>query len=202
MYPLLETIKIKDGIPRYLPWHQRRMDYAFHVLIGSANPFQLEGLIKVPEEYSQGVYKCRILYSGTDYSIEYTEYTPRTISSLKLVHCDILDYSHKYSNRSMLTNLVDEKGDADDILIVREGLITDTSFSNILFFDGKEWLTPAEPLLEGTCRNRLLAEGEISTANIHLEDLPDYSVFRLINAMLDFDGQPDIKIESIINNSN
>ncbi len=182
----------------HLPWHQRRMDYAFHVLIGSVNPFQLEALVQVPNEFKQGVVKCRIMYSGTDYSIEYVEYIPRIIASLKLVHCDILDYSHKYSNRSMLNNLLDEKGEADDILIVRDGLITDTSYSNIVFFDGEEWLTPAEPLLEGTCRNRLLAEGEISTANIRPEDLKSYSSFRMINAMLDFNGQTELKIESII----
>ncbi len=182
----------------HLPWHQRRMDYAFHVLIGTANPFQLKELIQVPDEYLLGVNKCRIMYSGTAFSVDYTEYRSKSISSLKVVHDDTIDYSHKYSNRSMLKRLLEEKGEADDILIVRDGLITDTSFSNIVLFDGISWFTPTEPLLEGTCRNRLLAEGGISAANIHLEDLPKYSVFRLINAMLEFEMQPDLGIEKIL----
>jgi len=198
MYPLLETIKIEEGIPMHLQWHQRRMDYAFHILIGTSNPFQLVNLITIPDEFQEGVNKCRVLYSGTEFSIDYAEYQAKPISSLKVVHDDTLDYSHKYSNRSMLNKLLEEKGEADDILIVRDGLITDTSFSNIVFFDAKSWITPADPLLEGTCRNRLLADGEISTANIRLEDLQNYSVFRLINAMLDFEMQSDLGIEKIL----
>lgn len=201
MYPLLETLRIENGIPKHLPWHQRRMDYAFHVLIGTNNPFQLKDLIKVPEESRRGTNKCRVLYSGTEYSIEFTEYQAKTISSLKIVFDDTLDYSHKYSNRSMLNKLFEQKGEADDILIVRDGLITDTSFSNIVLFNGLSWLTPAEPLLEGTCRNRLLAEGKISSADIQLEDLPNYSAFRLINAMLEFDMQTDLGIEKILSSA-
>lgn len=80
-----------------------------------------------------------------------------------------------------------QKNDADDILIVRHGLITDTSFSNILLLDGMQWVTPAEPLLAGTCRARLLQQQRIIAKTIHLEDLSKYSHFMLINAMRDFD---------------
>lgn len=201
MYPLLETIKIDNGIPMHLQWHQRRMDYAFHVLIGTSNPFQLVNLISVPQEYWEGINKCRVLYGGSDFSIEYVGYQAKAISSLKVVFEDSLDYSHKYSNRTMLNRLLEDKGEADDILIVRDGLITDTSFSNIVFFNGSSWETPAEPLLEGTCRNRLLAEGKISTADIRLEDLKNYRAFRLINAMLDFEMQSDLGLEKILMSS-
>ena len=85
----------------------------------------------------------------------------------------------------MLTDLLAQKGNSDDILIVRDGLITDTSFSNIVFSDGDKWFTPEEPLLEGTTRNRLLAEAKIHTAPVRPGDLGQFNTFRLINAMMD-----------------
>jgi len=192
MYPLVETIKIENGTPMHLEWHQRRMDYAFHVLFGSNNPMQLRECLHVKEDFLSGIVKCRFLYSGTSFKIEFSNYVSRAISSLQLVEADTIDYSHKYTNRKMLTDLLERKGQADDILIVRDGCITDTSFTNIVFFDGLTWVTPADPLLEGTCRNRLLAEGVINQADIRPEDLSSYTSFRLINAMMDFEGQVDM----------
>ncbi len=197
MFPLLETIKIDQGVPLHLEWHQRRMDYAFHVLFGSNNQMQLAELLKVPVAFGEGVVKCRFLYNNRDYEVEYSKHTPRQVSSLRMVHCDTIDYTHKYTNRSMLTDLLEQRGEADDILIVRDGLITDTSFSNIVFYDGTSWITPEEPLLEGTARNRLLAEGKISTARISPGDLKDYSSFRLINAMMEFEAENDCPIGTI-----
>ena len=59
----------------------------------------------------------------------------------------------------------------DDILIVKQGFITDTSYSNVLFYNGKEWLTPTHPLLKGTQRASLLDQEIIRVAEIRLEDL-------------------------------
>ncbi len=200
MYPLVETIKISDGIPLYLEWHQRRMDYAFHVLFGTNNPFRLSELIVVENEFRKGVIKCRFLYNDREFVYEFTEYNPGQVKTLQLVHSDNIDYSHKYTNRTMINNLLEQKGAADDILIVRDGLITDTSYTNIVFFDGTSWVSPAEPLLEGTCRNRLLAEGKIKSTNIRPKDLKQYSVFRLINAMIDFEEQGNTGVDKILEN--
>ncbi|MFC2129652.1 aminotransferase class IV family protein [Bacteroidota bacterium] len=197
MFPLLETIKIIGRQPLNLQWHQRRLDYAFHILFGTNNPMQLNELIQVPDTFGEGLLKCRFLYGSTDFKIEYSEHSPRQVSSLKIVQCDTIDYSHKYTNRSMLTGLLEQKGEADDILIVRDGWITDTSYSNIVFFDGEAWFTPEEPLLEGTARNRLLAEGKIFPAKIQPENLKNYKSFKLINAMLDFEEQEDMAIMNI-----
>lgn len=197
MFPLLETLKIEEGIPCHLEWHQRRMDYAFHMLFGSNNPMQLADLITVPKSYEGGILKCRFLYNSRDFEIEYSEHTPRQVSTLKLVHCDSIDYTHKYTNRNMIESLLEQKIQADDILIVRDGLITDTSYHNIVFFDGKQWLTPEEPLLEGTARNRLLSEGKIGTAHIRAEDLHHFKTFRLINALIDFESDKERSVRNI-----
>lgn len=198
MYPLLETIQVNQGAALHLEWHQRRMDYAFHVLFGSNNPIQLQNLIKVPPEFCEDVVKCRILYGREQHQIEFSKHIPRKVSSLKLIECNTIDYSHKYTNRSMIEKLLEQREEADDILIVRDGLITDTSYTNIVFFDGKKWLTPEEPLLEGTARNRLIAEGKVFTARIRQEDLNEFASFRLINAMMELEEQEDKSLSIII----
>ena len=55
------------------------------------------------------------------------EYCMRAISSLRLVTCDDIDYAYKSADRSRLGL----RGNADEIIIVRNGLLTDTSYSNI-----------------------------------------------------------------------
>ena len=44
---------------------------------------------------------------------------------------DTIDYTYKSAHREELNALYAQKGMADDILIVRNGYLTDTSISNI-----------------------------------------------------------------------
>ena len=101
------------------------------------------------------------------------------------MHSDI-NYELKYENRDALNHLVEQKGDADDIIIIQEGLITDTSIANLCFYDGRKWLTPSKPLLYGTTRQRLLDNKEIHTADILYTDIHKFSKIALMNAMIDF----------------
>jgi len=83
--------------------------------------------------------------------------------------------------------LSNKKGSTDEILIVQNTLITDTSIANIAFFDGERWLTPKEPLLIGTTRARLLDEQKIFEQDINVADLHKFTAFALMNAMIGFD---------------
>jgi 4-amino-4-deoxychorismate lyase len=108
-----------------------------------------------------------------------------------------LEYSYKYEDRKAINKLFKEKGPADDILIVKKGLITDTSFCNILFYNGKNWITPSFPLLKGTQRRYLLEQERIIPAEISTSDLQNFSKARLINAMIRFEDSLDIDIQDI-----
>ena len=121
----------------------------------------------------------------------------QNIQSLKLVHTNHLDYTFKYSKRESLEALFDQREDCDDVLIVRNGLITDSSYANLVFFDGKCWWTPDLPLLEGTCRARLLAQEIIWKATIGVDDLKKFQGLKLINALRDM-NQPMIPINQIV----
>jgi len=187
MFPLLETIRIQDGAAQNLLWHTRRMEASYVELFGTKCPFDL-GEITESRKWPDGLIKARFLYGKDDFRIESETYSPKEINSLKIIRCDNIDYHLKYSSRDVLDRLGAGKGGADDILIVKNGFVTDTSFANIIFFDGEFWYTARTPLLKGTCRERLLNEQIIKERDIRPEDLSCFSRFMLINAMLDFDA--------------
>ena len=197
MFPLFESIKIEEGIPQRVEWHQARMDDSFLRYFGRSGAPFLARALKVPAEYRTGVVKCRFLYGRTATAMEFSVYEPRQIRTLQLVSGDHLEYSMKYADRYELEELMKQKGSCDDILIVRKGRITDTSYTNIVLFNGERWVTPVYPLLAGTSRSRLVSEGRIGEADITTEDLRYYKSFKLINAMLEFEEQEELPVDLI-----
>jgi len=197
MSRLLESIRCENGKLQNLRFHQARMDVSFEVLFSEVNRIRL-GDIRVPGNCSEGLYKCRVTYAETLETVDFEPYQLPEINSLQLVTDDRIDYSLKYANRSDLARLLEKKGDCDEILIVRNGLVTDTSYSNILFFDGENWFTPASPLLRGTRRQQLLCEGKITPADIRVADFPRFEHTRLINAMIRFEDAVDIGINCLM----
>lgn len=194
---MFETIKVIDGVPQHLSWHQSRLNDSYCRYFKRFGGPILEEVIRVPAGYRQGTVKCRFLYNRSAYAAEFSHYSPQTIRSLKLVDGDHIEYSMKYTGRDSLEQLTRQKGDCDDILVVQNGRITDTSYTNIVLFNGELWVTPIYPLLHGTCRARLIKEGRIREGDIRVEDLQHYKTFRLINAMMDFDAQEDRDVAGI-----
>jgi len=110
----------------------------------------------------------------------------RPVHSLRLVTCDEIDYSYKSTDRQCLNDLFAQRGGHDDILIIRDGLLTDTSICNVALWNGTSWITPARPLLCGTMRAYLLDKGLVQAEDIPVEDLPKYTRIRLFNALIGF----------------
>ncbi len=165
--------------------------------LNQSDAWQLGRLIQVPKEYQTGLYKCRVTYGLHLENIEFEIYQPRIIQRLRLVNDDNIEYNFKYKNRASLMALAEQKGEADDVVIVKKGLITDASYANVAFWDGSRWVTPDTPLLAGTRRAALIAEGILTPQTIRTEDLPTFSSVRLVNAMLDFQSTPPIEIRNI-----
>lgn len=67
--------------------------------------------------------------------------------------------------------LAAQKGDCDEIIIIKNGLVTGTSFTNIAIYKDGKWITPKHPLLLGTKRAALLEKGIIQEADITVDDL-------------------------------
>jgi 4-amino-4-deoxychorismate lyase len=139
-------------------------------------------------------YKVHLEYDSSGFHfLSVLPYRCRPINTLRLVEGGDIDYSYKYADRSSLNALLAERGTCDEILIVKDGLLTDTSFTNIALFDGCHWLTPRRPLLAGTHRQRLLARGIISEADIRAADIQQFFRIRLFNAMVDW-GEWDLPV--------
>jgi len=200
MCQLLETIKVKQNTLQHLKFHTNRVNYSRSFLFQSVDNWDLSQLIDVPELDPDGIYRCRFLYSRVVEKIEFLPYIPRIIQKLFLVRNETLDYSFKYANRDAIDRLKSTYAPEQDsdILIVKDGFVTDTSFSNIVFFDGRQWFTPATPLLKGTKRAWYLKNRTISERLITPVDLHNYQKARLLNAMLDLEDGEDIRIENIL----
>ena len=179
----LETLKSVDGKVQNLSFHQARYESVLHSLGVKKFP-RLSKYLHPPKDSIQ---RCRIIYTQENLSVSYHPYVKRSVKLLKLMYDDTIEYEKKYANREILDKLFSQKEEADDILIIKNEKVTDTSIANIAFFDGKKWLTPKEPLLQGTTRQRLLDNGFLKEADIYEKDLKQYKKVALLNAMIDFD---------------
>ena len=188
MNQLFETIKIEDGKIFNLKWHNQRLNRSRLELFSLYEPLNLANYIDTPP---QGLYRCRILYDVEVKSVHYIPYTSKTFNTFKIIQSN-LKYNYKFDDRLELNNLIQK--DYDEIIIEKDGFLTDTSIANIAFYDGQDWSTPRIPLLRGTTRERLLDEGFLKLKNIKKEDIKNYSHFALMNAMIGFQIQKSINI--------
>ncbi len=197
MYPLFETVCIKNGVIQNVEWHQKRYETSYEKLFLKLPTDRLLTDIFIPDKFLNGLCKLRIFYNENNSKIEFEKYVSKKIKTLKLVNADDLEYELKYSDRKKLNSLLSQKGNYDEVLIVKKGKITDTSYANIVFTDERKWFTPASPLLKGTCRARLLKEKKIEAIDISIKDLARFKGFNLINAMNDLDKNNFTQIENI-----
>lgn len=194
---LLETIKCLDGKLSNLQWHNSRFNSARKGYFGLHTRMSLVNFIKVPSSAKKGLFRCRITYSQAINSLEFIPHQFRNIYRLKLIEDNTIDYHLKYANRDRLTELFEKRGHYDDILIVKNGCITDSFAANAVFYDGEQWWTPDTPLLHGTQRARLIAEDKISVCRIRPDDLSKYKKVGLINAMWNLEDMPIIDIARV-----
>lgn len=197
MCQLLETIKIENGHPCNLPYHSRRMNIARAELFGLSVPINLANCLTIPNDCKNGLYRCRLLYREQIESVEFIPQPARQFRSLKVIRCNNLDYHLKYADRTRLNELFAQREDADEVIIVQNGLVTDCTIANLVFFDGEKWLTPDTPLLQGTQRQRLLDDNIILKTRISEKDLSRFEEVGLINAFFDLSNMPVIKRTNI-----
>ena len=195
---LFETIKCHNGVLYNLRYHHARMNLARKIVFRSMEQINLEGSIEVPAEFRIGLFRCRVSYGQAIEKVEFIKHQYRPVTSLRLVEGDGIDYHLIYSNRENLNNLFKKRGSCDDILIVKNGYITDSITANVIFFDGKRWWTPDTPLLPGTQRAKLIVEKKIYVTAITPADIKKYDKAGLINAMQDMDRMPVIPPDNII----
>jgi len=193
---LVETIKLKDGVFEDVDLHNERFNSSRKALFNMNEPMDLNRILELKEYNKAGLFKCRIVYNREIIKVEFVPYVLKQIRSLKLVNAEI-DYAYKYEDRTNINKLLELRGSCDDILIVKNGRLTDTSAANIAFFDNDRWYTPLNPLLKGTKREKLLRSKRIFEEDLMPKDLIRFEKAAIFSTMVDF-GDIIIPVSNIL----
>ncbi len=173
-----ETIRCEDEEILNLEYHQKRISRTI------GKNINLCEYIYPP---SDKLLKCKVIYDIDEIlDIRYSPYTPRIIRTFKILINNNIKYKYKAVNRENIDKLYDKKVNCDEIIIIKEGLVTDTSIANIAIYKDGAWLTPRSPLLLGTTRDRLLKANYIKESDITLDELLNSEKIALMNAMIGF----------------
>lgn len=197
MSRFIETICIQNGEIRNLEFHQERFTKTRYKNFGLTDELDLSNHIIISENQLTGKFKCRILYAETIEFIEILPYEIRKINSLKLVENNAIDYCFKSEDRTVF-ELMKDSVTEDEIIILKNGQITDTSYSNLVFFDGENWITSTSYLLNGTMRQSLLKSGKIIEEEVNPKDFNRFISFKLINVMMNLEESPELPILIIV----
>ena len=194
---LLESIRLQDGKMPLLSLHQKRMDRARRALYPKGPVIKLQQLVREWELPREGLFKLRLTYTNKVETLDVKPYAVREVRQLRMVNAEHLEYGRKYADREGINRLFERRGDADDIIMVKNGYVMDSSYANLAFFDGKHWYTPSYPMLRGVRRQALLATETIRPSLIRARDLRHFKQVKLINAMLPWGEGPTLPIEAI-----
>lgn len=199
----IESVRISKGRMMLAPFHERRM---FDTCMEAYGEFRLPPLsaIDMPDWCHAGEVKMRIVYGRNIENVSFVRYERRVVGSLKVVEAGAeMDYHLKYADRSCIERLYGMRGHCDDILIVRNGRICDTSYTNVIMTDGKRRFVPSTCLLPGVMRSWLISTGKVMVDDFDVSSLmPDnkwgFTHIIMINAMMPPESAIIIPLESVI----
>lgn len=191
-----ETIKIENGQALNLKWHQKRIDSTLQHHSITPN-FHLNDFFNTERLPAEGVYRLRIEYHATIVDHRISPYAPGALNTLKIVEANHLTYNFKSTDRTHLESLKLQRENCDDVLIVKNKLITDISYANIVFITERQFLSPIKPLLPGTQISLLAEQGIIHLCEIQPSDLKQFKGWIPVNALLGFNPHKSRPIGSI-----
>ncbi len=194
MSQFFESICVKDSIAKNIAAHQSRVNRTLHDFNASNYRIELASILDELTLPAEGLYKLRISYDlKGNYQSACSTYQYKQIQNFALVDIKGQGYDYKFSNRDWINEALIQSG-KDEIMMHDDGLIKDCSYTNIVFYDGVNWFTPAAPLLEGTQRAKLINEGVIQPKAMYVQDILGFKKFKCINAMLHWDTAIEYEI--------
>jgi len=173
-----ETIKYLDGEFFNLSAHQARIERTFGSFFPGCTPFLLSQILTFEEN---GLFRCKVVYGRDILEVAYFSYKKREIDTFFISECDIT-YDFKFANREFFEKKREGLKDNEEILFFKNGLLCDTTFSNVAILLDDEWITPKKPLLEGCMLNTLMIKREDITKDMVKES----KKIALINSMIGF----------------
>lgn len=198
MSQFIESIKIEDQEVFLLDLHQKRVNDTF-AHFGMQGSIDLGKIVKDLEIDENGFFKLRIVYDlNKNFRTQMIPYAIAEISNFQLVENNTYDYAFKFEDRKEFERMK-TKAKTEEIIIVKNNYITDTSYTNLLFLKDEIWYTPTTYLLNGVMRQHLLATNKVKETEITLQNIKSFTHFQLINSMNDFDDMFIYPIERIVN---
>jgi 4-amino-4-deoxychorismate lyase len=182
MFQLVESIWLKDGELPLIDFHQKRFEETCINLYGACKHKPIFNYLD--DMPVSGEFKCRFLYNANEVKVEYHPYTRSIISKIKAVEISKnIVYDYKYIGRPYLDIAFAERDDADEIIMIKNGCVTDAYYYNIVFEKEGEFYTSSTPLFRGVMRSYLLSINFINEIIIKEEDIFKYESIHLINAL-------------------
>ncbi len=196
MSRFLESIAVKNGKAPLIDFHQKRYENCMQCFYPQAKIFHLSLFLdKAPQDNI--LYKLRVLYDENSISTTYIPYKKREINEIIAIDGKNISYPWKYANRQMFDELRKGLNDKQEILIFKNGLLTDSSYSNVVLQKGNAFFTPETPLLKGVQREFLLSKNLIKPKSIHRNEVLNYDRIIFINAMMDLEAGINLPIEKV-----
>ncbi|WP_329905292.1 aminotransferase class IV [Porphyromonas pogonae] len=196
----IETIRVRDkNTVELRDLHQERMVRTGKYLHWREVP-AIPNLLEIcPNDIEGDNIKCKITYHEKGISdISFTKYVKRKIDTLRIVVDNEIHYSLKSADRAELEKITHILNENEEAIIVRNGLLTDTTYSNLIIEIAGKLITPSRPLLEGVQRQHLISTGQIVCKDLTVDDLKIADRIFLINAMMPLEDCIGLERNSII----
>jgi len=192
----IESICLKDGELRNLDLHQRRVDLTLLAHFGAEPRIDLAREITRDALPAQGLFKIRVRYERTISGMDIESYVRKPIEAIRLLDMPVLDYRFKYEDRRTFENC------ANGTIFLQNGLVTDATYANVCFFNGKSWLTPQNPLLRGVARQLAIKAHKVAEADISHTHFKKalFTQVKYINSMNLFDEAETILLPPNLSN--
>lgn len=190
MSPFIETMAVEQGSINNFEYHVRRFEETYKAHWETSCPYSFIGNSEkvLRDNYTRihgkELWKLRVVYDAQTMQTSLTPYTIRHITELIPVFSETIEYPFKSEDRRALNQLKENIAYNEEILIIKNGLVTDTSFTNVVVYNGKEYVTPRKPLLPGTRRASLLDSGNIIEGDIRYGEWNRFREIHLINAFM------------------
>lgn len=181
-----ETFKLLNGQLCNVAFHLGRVEKTQAAFFDRAG-FDINEVYNALKDYPEGLFKVRVDYASTILQIRAELYEIQPHRKLGLLDAGDFDYSFKFACRDFFRDSYGHHPDCDDIIFLKDGCITDTTYCNIALFDGQTWVTPHTYLLPGTKRAALLQAGILKETRVTLHNIADFEAIAFINALRDFE---------------
>lgn len=201
MSPLFESVALKYGKAQNLEYHQRRMNFSAEALWQDNAP-NIEHYFdtNIPSKWNNiPLAKAKYIYDASGFiELKIEEYEKREINELIVVETpEGCTYPYKFADREWINELKSGLSADQEILLHREGVVRDTSFTNVAFLKSGVWYTPAKPLLIGTCLMKCIDRGLLVPADIRINELKNYEKIKLFNALMCWEDNIILDIKKV-----